>query len=253
MNLNCDTAGNGPELVLLHGWGMNAGVWQLLLPALRERFRVSVIELPGHGASPYAGQRGLDAWVDACLQVAPAQAAWVGWSLGGLLAQGAALRAPERVSRLGLVCSTPSFVQRDGWDAAMAPAVFDQFAANLVADPQATLKRFLGLQVKGAEDARVVLRALNEALAQRPAADAAALQAGLELLLSTDLRAQLGELPAATSWLFGARDTLVPGGAAEALSALLPQARVETLEAAGHAPLLSHPQACLEWLEVSCG
>jgi len=253
MSLWHETAGNGPDLVLLHGWGMNAGVWQLLLPALRERFRVTVIELPGHGASSFDRQLDLDAWVDACLDVAPGKAAWVGWSLGGLIAQQAALAEPTRCNSLCLVCSTPSFVQRDHWQTAMPPAVFDQFAQNLVDDPQVTLKRFLGLQVKGAEDARTVLRALNDALTGRPPADVQALQIGLSLLLETDLRDRLADLQVPVHWLFGGRDTLVPIVAERAIAALMPRATHEVIEPAGHAPLLSHPQQSLQWLETNCG
>ena len=59
MSLWHETSGSGPDLVLVHGWGMNAGVWSLLLPALQERFRVTVLELPGHGASPFVGEADL--------------------------------------------------------------------------------------------------------------------------------------------------------------------------------------------------
>lgn len=253
MRLWHEAAGHGPDMVLVHGWGMNVGVWHLLLPALRERFRVTVIELPGHGESAFGGEGDLDAWVQACLAVAPRQAAWVGWSLGGLIAQHAALRAPERVRALCMVCSTPSFVQRDGWSTAMPADVFAQFARNLVADPGATLKRFLGLQVRGAQDARTVLRALNDALAQRPAADIEALKAGLTILLNTDLRAQLAQLSMPVHWLFGERDTLIPASVAPVLETLLPPMDSEVLEGAGHAPLLSHPQQSLQWLEQCCG
>ena len=253
MSLWCETAGQGPELVLLHGWGMNAGVWQPLLEALRERYRVTLIELPGHGESLLPQQHDLDAWTRACLQVAPERASWVGWSLGGLIAQRAALLAPQRIEMLCLVTATPSFVQREGWQAAMSPSVFQQFAEALVADPQATLKRFLSLQVKGAEDARVVLRGLNEALAQRPAADVQGLRAGLQLLLDGDLRGQLAQLAVPSRWLFGERDTLVPAAVAQALPELLAGARSEVIAGAGHAPLLSHPQQCLQWLEACCG
>jgi len=253
MSLWHETGGVGPDMVLLHGWGMNAGVWQLLLPALRERFRVTVIELPGHGGSPFRGQEDLDAWTRACLEVAPQQASWVGWSLGGLLAQRAARMAPQSVHNLCLVSATPSFVQRQDWQAAVPASVFDLFARNLLADPKATLRRFLGLQVKGTEDARTMLRALSEALAQRPGSQMQALQVGLSLLLETDLRDQLPVLSTPVHCLFGGRDTLVPIAAAKAIGALLPAARCEVIEAAGHAPLLSHPQQSLQWLEASCG
>jgi len=252
MNLWHDTAGVGPDLVLLHGWGMNAAVWQPLLPGLQERFRVTRVELPGHGGSPLL-EGGLDDWSRACLAVAPARAAWVGWSLGGLLALRAALLAPQRMERLCLVTATPSFVQREDWPQAMPAPVFEQFAQVLLDDPATTLKRFLGLQVKGAEDARTTLRTLHEALAQRPNPQPRGLQLGLQLLHESDLRDSLGQLQVASHWLFGARDTLVPAGVAGAIQAQLSQARIQLVEGAGHAPFLSHPQQCLHWLEESCG
>jgi pimeloyl-[acyl-carrier protein] methyl ester esterase len=251
MNLWCDTAGAGPDLVLLHGWGMNAAVWKPLLPGLQERFRVTLIELPGHGESPPV-LGGLDDWVRACLRVAPPRAAWVGWSLGGLLALRAALLAPQRIGRLCLVTATPSFVQREGWAGAMPQSVFEQFSAALIEDPAATLRRFLALQVKGSEDARVLLRTLDSALAQRRHADPEGLQQGLRLLLEGDLRAELDQLEMPTSWLFGGRDTLVPVQVAEEIRGRLAGARVEIIESAGHAPFLSHPYRALQWLEADC-
>ena len=248
MSLWSDSVGAGPELVLLHGWGMNAAVWDPLLPVLQEKYRVIRIELPGHGESPEQAA-GLQAWAQACLAVAPESAFWLGWSLGGLVAQQVALAAPHRVRGLGLVTATPSFVQREDWRLAMPAAVFGQFAEALLQDPQGTLKRFLGLQVKGAEDARVLMRTLSTAQARRPAPGPESLRQGLDILLREDLRDGLQQLEVPVSWLFGARDTLVPAGAAEAISQRIPEARVVLVEGAAHAPFLSHPQQFLQWLE----
>ncbi len=245
-----DAQGSGPDLVLLHGWGMNAAVWEPLLPRLQQDFRVTRVELPGHGASPLVSG-GLPDWAEACLAIAPAQAVWLGWSLGGQVALQAALLQPQRISQLALVTATPSFVQRDDWPSAMPAAVFGQFAAALGSDPAATLRRFLGLQVKGGEDARGLLRRLSAALEERPAAQLAGLEAGLKILLDQDLRSRLGDLQVASHWLFGSRDTLVPAEVASVLPSLLPAARVSLLSGAGHAPFLSHPEECLAWLGTS--
>ena len=40
-----------PLLVLAHPLGMTQGVWDDMLPALLEKFRVLTWDLPGHGAS----------------------------------------------------------------------------------------------------------------------------------------------------------------------------------------------------------
>lgn len=248
MTLYRHARGVGRPLVALHGWGMNSAVWEPLLAGLAEHFQVTVIELPGHGASPAAAAADLDQWAQLCLDASPRQAHWIGWSLGGQVAMQAALIAPERFTGLSLLASTPSFVQRRDWPDAMAAEVFDQFAGALAADPAATLMRFLGLQVKGAENARETLRMLREEIGLRPPASMDGLRQGLDLLAATDLRDRLGEIRCPTHWLFGRRDTLVPVGVSGHLQRLLPSASVDVIDGAGHAPFLSHPYECLQRL-----
>jgi len=248
MTLYHHVRGAGRPLVALHGWGMNAAVWEPLLAGLAEHFQVTVIELPGHGGSPPAVTADLGHWAGMCLDAAPPRAHWIGWSLGGQVAIQAALALPERFTGLSLLASTPSFVQRDDWPDAMAGRVFDQFAGALAADASATLMRFLGLQVKGAENARETLRLLREEIEQRPPASLDGLRQGLELLAATDLRHRLTDIQCSTHWLFGSRDTLVPVGVSQRLQGLLPDASIDIIDGAGHAPFLSHPYECLERL-----
>lgn len=237
--------GRGPGVVLLHGWGMNAAVWEPLLAAMAEHFSLTVIELPGHGDSPPAVSADLSEWARQCLGVAPPRAWWLGWSLGGQVALRAALDMPGRVSGLSLVTATPRFVQGPDWLCAMPVETFHEFAGALHDDPHATLLRFVGLQVKGAEHARETLRLLRDELERRPPASRAGLGQGLEILLHTDLRRELPQLRCPTHWLFGARDTLVPRSLPAHIAERLPDAHIEVIAGAGHAPFLSHPQACL--------
>ncbi|RMG33428.1 MAG: pimeloyl-[acyl-carrier protein] methyl ester esterase [Gammaproteobacteria bacterium] len=248
MNLWHRTEGSGPSLVLLHGWGMHAGVWEPLMPALRERFAVTRVDLPGHGASGPPAAADLVAWAEAVLAVAPERAHWLGWSLGGLVAQQVAQHAPERVERLFLVASTPCFVQRPDWPCAMASEVFAQFAQDLARDSAGTIRRFLALQVRGGEGARATLRTLQSALAGRPAASREGLEAGLRLLRESDLRGLWPALPP-PQVLLGRRDTLVPVVVADALQRLQPRTRIEVVAGSGHAPFLSDPAVFLEWVE----
>lgn len=249
MRLWHQTEGDGPALMLLHGWGMHAGIWEPLMPHLRERFSVTRVDLPGHGASESGVPDGLAGWAEAVLAVAPARARWVGWSLGGLVAQQAALLAPERVARLDLVASTPCFVRRPDWSTAMPREVFEQFAGELVRDRQETLRRFLALQVRGAEGAGRTLRILREVVADRPMASPEGLRRGLDLLLSADLRSDWPRL-VPPRVLLGQRDTLVPAAVAGPLASLCPGVAVEVAEGAGHAPFLSDPVGFIRWLEA---
>lgn len=260
-----------PNLVLLHGWGMNNGVWEALPKALGERFHLHPIELPGHGNAAYQPQwRDLPDWAGAVLAQAPPRAVWLGWSLGGLIALQAALQtgtpgrplgpgqhAPDphearrsaaassrqaagRISALILVTATPRFVQAADWRAAMPAETFGGFHEALLGDPGTTLERFLSLQVRGSQDPRESLRRLRAGLAQRPQPQPEALLAGLDLLREEDLRARLADIRQSALWLFGERDTLVPAAVAERIELLMPSARCQTIAGAAHAPPLSH-------------
>ena len=54
-----EVRGSGPDLVLLHGWSLNLGVWESLARELATRFRIIAIDLPGHGDSPAKFQTDL--------------------------------------------------------------------------------------------------------------------------------------------------------------------------------------------------
>lgn len=235
------------DLVLLHGWGMNAAVWDGLPADLAAGFTQHRIELPGHGESPFPPRLGpgpgcLWRWADACLDAAPDRAVWLGWSLGGLVALAAALRAPKRVSGLILMTATPRFVRATDWTPAMSEATLDEFHTGLLADPSGTLARFLALQVRGSEHAREVLRTLRHELARRPAPDPSALALGLELLRDEDLRGPLPDIRCPALWIFGSNDTLVPPAVGVRVECLMSQAQVQVIAGAAHAPFLSHPR-----------
>jgi pimeloyl-[acyl-carrier protein] methyl ester esterase len=250
LSLHRIPTGTGPELVFVHGWGMNSAVWEQVSAHLQRRFRCTLIDLPGHGASPWGGEETLDEWAGACLDAAPDAAVWVAWSLGALVALRAAADAPGRIRALLAVSGTPRFTQSVGWPHAVAPATLQQFAGTLAKDHWGTLERFLALQIHGSDEARSTLRALKGLLRELPVPHPRALEVGLGLLQGTDLRTEAGALCVPSRWLLGDRDTLVPRGAAADLRRLIPGAEVELVHGAGHAPFLSHPAAFFAALDA---
>lgn len=248
MSLATMTYGKGRPIVLLHGWGMNAGVWMPLLPRLVEQWQVILVELPGHGESePVEGD--IDDWAGALLDVVPQGAVWLGWSLGAITTLAAATLAPERIRALILAGGTPRFTQTTGWECGMRPDLLESFAGELFDAPERTMLRFLGLQVRGADNERETLKQLKSAVSQRPQAGTAALRTGLDLLLQTDLRARLPGMRVPSLWIYGEKDTLVSAATADHVRRLQPEARTHVITGAGHAPFLSHPVQCLQALE----
>ena len=250
MTLYTETAGNGPDLVLIHGWGLHSGIWDGFAPLLETSFRVTRVDLPGHGRSDWQGETSLDEWVDAVLAAVPIPAVWLGWSLGGLVAMRAALMAPGHVAALVTLASSPCFVRRSGWQSAMLPALLETFSAELQQDYAGTLNRFLSLQVRGSEHASNVLKTLRSTLLAHGEPDAAGLSAGLEMLRTTDLRNGLGEIACRTLLLMGERDTLVPQSAGSETAALLAEAQLAVIEGAGHAPFLAAPERVAERIKI---
>lgn len=236
------TAGAGPEVVLVHGWGMHSGVWEDVAEGLVDYYRVTVLDLPGHGYSRGAFGVGstLEDWAAVVIAATSEPATWVGWSLGGLIAQQVALMAPERVSRLALVNSTPCFVQRPGWPQGIALTVLQRFAEELREDYRAVLKRFIALEVHGSEHASAQLKQLKAMLFQRGDPDVLALENGLSILETSDLRARLADISCSTLLLMGQRDQLVPVAVGETMLKQLPNARLRVFARAGHAPFFSH-------------
>ncbi len=249
MSLHVERSGDGPDLVLLHGWGFHSGVWSEVLPDLAARFRVHAVDLPGHGHSAAIEVRGFDAAVDLVAAAIPAGSVVCGWSMGGLIAQRLAARHGSRVKALALVCTTPCFVERAGWPHGMKAATLAQFAARLEANRAATLENFVRLNALGGTRGRDAIRAFSRRVAERGAPSPAALEHGLRWLRETDLREEAPKLRVPTLVLHGARDVLAPVEAGRTLACLVPAARYVELEDAAHLAFFTHPRAFVESLE----
>lgn len=241
MSLYIDIHGSGPDLVMLHGWGLHGGLFGPVIEPLSKRFRLHLVDLPGHGRSPMLnGDYFLETVAEAVAGEVPAGASWLGWSLGGRIALAAAA-AGTAIGKLLLVGTNPCFTRKPDWPYAMPEAELEQFALSLRDNYRTTLQRFLAVQSRGSERAREELRNLRESLFAHGEPDPAALAAGLEILRSADLRQVLPDIQQPTLVLHGERDTLAPLAAAEYTAARLPQGKLEIIEGAGHAPFISHP------------
>ncbi|MFD0164983.1 alpha/beta fold hydrolase [Streptomyces decoyicus] len=112
---------DAPPLLLLHGSGANATMWQDDIASWSRHFRtyaLDVIGEPGMSA-PSRPPLASDAharWLDEVLDaLGITSASVVGTSLGGWLALDYATRRPERVTRLALLCPGGVGRQKVGW------------------------------------------------------------------------------------------------------------------------------------------
>jgi pimeloyl-[acyl-carrier protein] methyl ester esterase len=240
MTLHVETRGEGPDLVLLHGWGLHGGTWGPWLEPLSRVARLHVVDLPGHGFSAWPRNAAtLDTLADEIGGIVPDGAVVLGWSLGGMLAIELA-RQRRSLSALVLVATTPRFVADDDWPWGISAASLADFACGLRVDPRRTVQDFLALQTLGDERPRDRLRTLRAAVASRPAAAAAALATGLEILRTVDLRQALPRIAVPALVIAGERDRLTPSTACAELAASLPRSRYRPIPRAAHAPFVSN-------------
>lgn len=242
--MHIETLGQGPDLVLIHGWAMHSGIFAPLTRELAAHFRLHLVDLPGHGLS---AERDLTLRLDDCAQRLAAQlppALWLGWSLGGQVCLEAA-RRNSGPRGLVLIASSPRFVLGPDWPHGVDAEIFRQFGSGLRQDYHRTIERFLALEAHGSERAQSELRELKAHVFDRGEPALQVLCDGLDILDQADLRDSLAQLPVPSLWIAGRRDRLIPPGAMQWSAEHSPGGRYLEFSA-GHAPFIGHAQAIAE-------
>lgn len=248
-DLFIESRGQGPNLVLLHGWGLNSGVWEPISHLLEAHFRVTYIDLPGFGRNASIlpddyTLTSITSMVKACL---PDKCSLLGWSMGGLVAQQLAIEDENTIEKLLLLATSPKFTVTPNWFG-IKEEVLSAFEQQLERDYSKTLDRFMAIQALGSETARNDIKTIKTHINQYPIPDDLALRGGLKLLASTDLRMQLGKIKVETHRLYGRLDSLVPVKAIPLISNAHPNSQNYIFAHASHAPFISHPSEFAECL-----
>src|SRR5256714_2406580 len=148
-----EDSGSGPPLVLLHPGIGDSRIWDPILPALLQRYRVIRYDARGYGRSPaptvpYAL---LDDLVTVLDHYGLERTALVGCSQGGDCALGLAITRPSRVSALVLLCPGIS-----GYPVPQDPAVDAAFDEAEAAGRDAIADVALGLWARAGRTPEVV-------------------------------------------------------------------------------------------------
>ncbi|HEX2412169.1 MAG TPA: alpha/beta fold hydrolase [Solirubrobacteraceae bacterium] len=251
-----EVQGDGPGIVLLHGWGDSADTWRPLLAELASIGRRAIaVDLPGFGSAS-ALARGpllpqLDAFAAALvLEWGGGEPVVVaGASLGGAVA----LRLAEQgdLPIAGVVPVSPAGLERPGWfDRVERDPIVRRLLDLPMPVPSALIRSLVGADARldpRAAQRDVVLAFATHHGARRSAA--ALLDSGRSLLpeLATapfDLAAVA--CPVLLVW--GAHDRLVPDSGARVVLDALPATRVELIEGCGRAPQVEAADRLLELL-----
>ena len=181
------------DIVLLHGWGLNKGVWANLIEVAEEYapdLTFHALDLPGYGDSTHIeGVNSLATMAEFVRKQAPSDAIWLGWSLGGMVALQEAMQCSEkRIRGLYLLATSPCFVQKADWPHGVEKSIFDRFSQDLALDYRVVLSSFLLLQSGMNKGAREVARRAHSDICKYPDPTEATLKSGIDCLATTDLR-----------------------------------------------------------------
>lgn len=236
-------AGEGPPIVLLHGWGLAHRTYRRALRELAQHgAQVWAPALPGFGGTPELpadelSLRGFAAWVIAFLDAVGLDqpVTLVGHSFGGGVAIQAAHDAPGRVSRLVCVNSIggSAWTEERGVVRSLAQRPLWDWGLHLQAD-----------LLPWRQASRVIPVILGDALPNLVRNPGALWRVG-HLARTADLTAELEtlkqrELPVVVLW--GREDNVLPPACLASLRGALGDPEVITVDG-NHSWLLSNPKA----------
>ena len=235
-SLHAERTGQGPPLVLAHGFTQTGRLWGPFGDALAAHRLLVRVDLPGHGGSA-AVRADLPAAGDLLLGAAGGDGPVdvLGYSLGARVALHAALRHPGRVRRLVLVGGTPGI---EDPDARAARRRRDEATADEL-ERSGDLEGFLRRWLAAPMFAGLRSPGMAERLRNTPAGLASSLRlAGTGAQLP--LWDALGGLHVPVLVVAGAADVRF-AGAGGRMARALPDAALSLVPGAGHAAHLEQP------------
>lgn len=231
---------------------MNKQIWNGVLDSLSPELldRVTVVDMPGYGNNTETLERyDIDELAGWLKSVVKKPSYIIGWSLGGLLAIKFAHHNPDLTVGVGLVASTPKFMEEGDWPG-IKPNVLAMFSKQLLVDHKDTVKRFLKIQALGSESMRADLKQIQDWVFSVPDPKVEALDAGLTMLQNVDLREEFSSITVPVSVLLGRLDSLVPNSVEQKLIDLLSGAKITVMPGVSHAPFISKKEQFIKWLQT---
>ncbi len=248
------SSSNKKMVVLIHGWSSSWYAVSPLLPVLRRRFRCLAVDLPGYGESPPTPEPAtIDTYTDLLAtliqEVSQQPVSLIGHSMGGMISIALALRYPELVERMVLLCPTISGNLSRFINTFMAPfVVMERFPLTR------KMVELLEPQLFSVTDhlLRPALFAdrtgITEEEYKRIRADARRPGQGrvraecFRAMRDNDMRGYLGQIKTPALVIWGMEDNTVPLRDASVVAHEWPDADLRVIPNAGHWPQFETPE-----------
>ncbi|MFJ5274703.1 alpha/beta fold hydrolase [Streptomyces sp. NPDC088358] len=258
-NVTVTGRADGPVVVLAHGFGCDQNMWRLTVPALAERYRVVLFDYVGSGGSDpsafsperYSSLKGYaQDVVEICEELDLRQAVFVGHSVSAMVGVLAARMAPQRIGALVMVAPSPCYIDDDGYRGGFSAQDIDELLDSLESNYLGWSSTMAPVIMGNPERPELGQELTNSFCATDP--DMARVFARTTFL--SDSREDLKSVTVPTLVVECSQDVIAPREVGAYVHAAIPSSRLVTLDATGHCPQLSAPEATteaiLEFLEV---
>ncbi|MEU6098299.1 alpha/beta hydrolase [Streptomyces sp. NPDC047079] len=250
---NVTVTGNpqGRTVVLAHGFGCDQNMWRLTLPALVEDYRVVLFDYVGSGrsdAAAFAEDRYacLDGYARDAVEVCEAldlrDAVFVGHSVSAMIGVLAAGMAPERIGALVMVAPSPRYLDDDGYRGGFSADDIDELLASLESNYLGWSAAMAPLIMGNSDRPELGEELKNSFCASDP--DMARVFARATFL--SDSREDLKSVKVPTLVLECTQDVIAPREVGAFVHQAIAGSTLVTLDATGHCPHLSAPEATNE-------
>lgn len=230
-SIDYDVHGEGPPLILIGGLGFGRWSWFKQTPALSRHFRTITFDVRGE-RSLNNGVADLASDVVALIEHLRIRKAHIlGTSLGGFVAQELALKRPEVVDRLVLVCTSYG----RGGPEAMSPWALSDMIGVPSLSVEGAVRR--SLEAATSDAYRAERPEEFEQIVRWRLADSSSLSTYYQQMragTSFDASREVGRITSPTLVIHGAEDRYVPASNAAALAEEVPESRLRILDDAGH-------------------
>jgi len=229
-----------PVMMMLHGIGGSAESFEPQMQAFSGDFHVVAWNMPGYGGSTPLQPLSFEALAGALAEfmddIGAATAHIVGHSIGGMVAQQFVAAYPKRVSSLVLVATSAAFGGRDG-------EFQRQFIADRLGplDHGATMKELAAAIVDSLTGDNPDPETIKLAYRTMSGVSEATYRTNMELLVTFDLRKNLGDIRTPVLLVAGEKDANAAPAVMEKMGGFIPGARFECVKDAGHLVNLEQP------------
>ncbi len=232
---------NAPVVMLSNSLGTSLAMWDAQAAALRSRFRVLRYDTRGHGLTdaPAAGSAGytMDQLADDAAALIKAlglkRVHLCGLSIGGMLGQKLAAKAPEFVASLTL-CDSAPIMNPQVWDERIA--VIREGGMEVVAD--ATMQRWFTPRFHAEEKA--TLQGIRNMLVRTPAEGYIGCSYAIR---NMDLREDDTKIICPTLIVVGEQDTATPVSASREMNAAIKGSKLVIVPQSAHILPVEQPAA----------